>query len=122
MRAKSERNFTYRIHWGPGKANTPNLAEFAKTRIGAGPKNTRRFVLDLVGEKLKNIDAASVHGNVTADKGEIRNIVAQPNPGTGGWRLSFELDTKKAPVVELRAQLMQGDAPLSEIWLYRWTP
>lgn len=122
MRAKSERNFTYRIHWGPGKANTPNLAEFAKTRVGAGPKNTRRFVLDLAGEKLKNIDAASVHGNVTADKGEIRNIVAQPNPGTGGWRLSFELDTKKAPVVELRAQLMQGDAPLSEIWLYRWTP
>jgi glucan biosynthesis protein len=24
--------------------------------------------------------------------------------------------------VELRAQLIRGDAPLSEVWTYRWTP
>ena len=24
--------------------------------------------------------------------------------------------------IELRAQLMQNDEPLSEVWIYRWTP
>ena len=48
--------------------------------------------------------------------------MSQPNPETGGWRLSFNLNPESKPVVELRAQLMQGDEPLSEVWVYRWTP
>ena len=32
-----------------------------------------------------------------ADKAEIQNIVTQPNPATGGWRLSFELAVKERP-------------------------
>jgi len=28
-------------------------------------------------------------------KAEIKNIVTQPNPATGGWRLSFELSVKE---------------------------
>jgi glucans biosynthesis protein len=122
MRAKSENAFTYRLHWGDGKANTPPLAEFAKTRVGAGGNNTRRFVLDLTGDPLKGLDAATVRADVSTNKGEVRNVVAHPNPVTGGWRLSFDLDPKKETVVELRAQLNQGDKPLSEVWVYRWTP
>jgi glucans biosynthesis protein len=48
-------------------------------------------------------------------------VVIQPNPETEGWRLSFRLAPAKETVVELRAQLMQGDEPLSEVWIYRWT-
>jgi len=58
---------------------------------------------------------------VTTNNGELRNIVTQPNPVTGGWRLSFQLDPKKASIAELRAQLLHGDDPISEVWLYRWT-
>jgi glucans biosynthesis protein len=47
--------------------------------------------------------------------------VVQANPETGGWRLSFRLAPGKEPAVELRGQLMDGDAPLSEVWVYRWT-
>jgi len=65
---------------------------------------------------------AGVRGEVTTDKGELRNVVTQPNPVTGGWRLSFELDPKKTPIAELRAQLFKGQEPVSEVWLYRWTP
>lgn len=122
MRAKSEGTFTYRMHWGAGKVGAPPLAAFTQTRIGAGSDKSRRFVLDIAGERLKEIDAASVRGAMATDKGELRNVVTQPNPVTGGWRLSFEFDAKKAPVAELRAQLLKGDEPLSEIWLYRWTP
>lgn len=122
MRAKSEGIFTYRIHWGMGKFGSSPLAEFTSTRIGGGPNNTRRFVLDLAGEALKALDPVSVRSAVSTDKGEVRNIVAQPNPATGGWRLSFEFDSKKAPLAELRAQLLKGEDAISEVWLYRWTP
>ena len=51
----------------------------------------------------------------------ISNVVIQPNPEIDGVRVSFRLAPDKETVVELRAQLMQGDKPLSEVWIYRWT-
>jgi glucans biosynthesis protein len=47
--------------------------------------------------------------------------VTQPNPETGGWRLSFQFSVKGQTSVELRAVLVQNDTPLSEVWIYRWT-
>ena len=34
---------------------------------------------------------------------------------------SIELDTQDNKLVELYARLMNGDRPLTETWLYRWT-
>ena len=82
----------------------------------------RIFVLDLIGDRLKSIDPNKIHGNVTAEKAEIKNIVTQPNPATGGWRLSFELSVKDKAPVEVRASLMQGNDAISEVWIYRWVP
>lgn len=118
LKAKGEYNYTYRLHWGANNPNPEKLAQFVKTRIGAGPDGTRRFVLELTGGALTDNPQATVH----ADKGEVRNLVLQPNPETGGMRISFELDTKKEPLIELRAQVTQADKPASEVWLYRWTP
>lgn len=122
MQARKEHQFAYRLHWGGDKPNKPALAEIAKTRVGAGPGESRLFVLDVTGDALKNADPASVQAAVSADKGEIRNVVLQQIPMTDGWRLSFELATKKEPVIELRAHLAQQERPLSEVWIYRWTP
>src|SRR5262249_53637148 len=97
------------------------LARVVKTRVGAAPDNGRLFVLDLTGDNLKKTKLDAARANVTADKGKIANVVVQPNPAVDGWRVSFRLDARKGPVVELRAQLMQGDEPLSEVWVYRWT-
>ena len=82
----------------------------------------RLFVLDIAGDKLKDLKPETVRGEVSTNFGKIRNVVTQPNPKTGGWRLSFNLDPEKNPVVELRAGLFEGDQPLSETWVYRWTP
>ena len=122
MRAKGEGNFTYRLHWGAGKVASSALAEVTQTRVGAGPDNTRLFVLEFEGPGLKDKKAETMRGSVTTSGGEVRHIVAQPNPVTGGWRLSFQFDAKASAAVELRAQLLNGDEPLSEVWLYRWTP
>ena len=67
------------------------------------------------------VDTARIKGTVTAEKAEITNIVTEPNPETGGWRLSFQCARSKTPI-ELRAVLMQDDSPISEVWTYRWTP
>lgn len=120
LKAKGEYTFTYRLHWGQGE-HIP-LAQFTKTRVGAASGAARLFVLDIAGDKLKDVKPETVRGFVSANFGKITNVVTQINPQGGGWRLSFNLDPEKKPVVELRAQLMQNDDPLSEVWVYRWTP
>jgi glucans biosynthesis protein len=119
--AKGEHTYTYRLHWGPGVPKPTALARFSRTGIGARGGNATIFVLDVTGERLKTVDPKSLRGVVTAEKAKIQNIVTQPNPATGGWRLSFELSKEKAPV-EIRASLMQENEAVSEIWVYRWTP
>jgi glucans biosynthesis protein len=123
LKEKGEYTYTYRLHWGKGETNLP-LAEFVKTRVGAAGDDGRLFVLDVVGDKLKSIKPENVRGIVTTNFGKVSNVVTQINPHTGGWRLSFNLSPEKQPVVELRAQLVQAqdEEPLSEVWVYRWTP
>ena len=91
-------------------------------RSGAGvAPNSRVFVLDCTGEAMKALAAdPAPRLAVSADKGKILNPVAFAAPELGGWRISFELQPE-GDVVELRAQLLNGDAPLTETWLYRWT-
>jgi glucans biosynthesis protein len=122
LQAKGEHTYTYRLHWGPDTPKVSALARFVRTGVGAKGEDTRIFVLDLIGDKLKSIDPNSVRGNVVAEKAEIKNIVTQPNPAIGGWRLSFELSVKEKAPIELRASLMQGNDAISEVWVYRWTP
>jgi periplasmic glucans biosynthesis protein len=121
-RAKGEYTYTYRIHWGAQVPKPLPLAQVVATRIGAGQEDARLIVLDFAGENLKAIAAADIKASVTSDKGKVRNIVAQPNPEIGGTRLSFQLAAGGEKTVELRAQLLREDDPLSEVWLYRWTP
>jgi glucans biosynthesis protein len=123
LEAKAEHSFTYRLHWKADDSHDFPLARFSKTRVGEGPDDSRLFVLDLIGDKLKEATPPeSVRGQVSANKGKIDHVISQPNIETGGWRLSFQLAPEKEKLVELRAQLMRNDEPLSEVWLYRWTP
>ena len=119
--AKSEHNLTYRLHWGPDTAKTDTLARFTRSGLGQPADGQRQFVLELMGERLKRVDPKAVKGMVTADKGAISDVVTEPNPETGGWRLSFRFSVKDQPAVELRATLMENDAAISEVWVNRWT-
>ena len=121
LKQKGEYTYTYRQHWGREEPGTPTFARTLKTRIGAAPDDGRLFVLDFVGANLKPLKPDAARAVITADKGKIDNVVIQGNPELDGWRLSFRLAPAREPAVELRAQLMQGEEPLSEVWLYRWT-
>lgn len=122
LTAKSEYIFTYRLHWGPDAPKPEALARFTRTGIGSRGDDGKLFVLELMGDQLKGVDPKTIKGVVTAEKAEISNIVTQPNPITGGWRLSFQCAVKGQTAIELRAFLAQGEAPVSEVWIYRWTP
>jgi len=119
--AKSEHNFTYRLHWGSDQQKAGALARFTRTGIGSRGDDSKLVVLELSGDKLKGLDPNSIKGQVSAEKSEVVNLVTQPNPETGGWRLSFQFSVKGQTSVELRAVLVQNDTPLSEVWIYRWT-
>lgn len=96
LQAKSENNYTYRLHWGPDAPKPNSLARFTRTGVGARGDDSKLFVLELVGDGLKAVDPNKVRGAVSADKSEIKNVVTQPNPETGGWRLSFQCAVKDA--------------------------
>ncbi len=123
LAAKSRFDAKYRLHWCWSAPIAETLAKVTQTRSGAGyDKNTRLFVIDFAGEKLKTVPAtARITARVTAKPGRILHPVIQPIPGTGHWRLSFELDSGNAKLVEMTARLEGVDAPVSELWLYRWT-
>jgi glucans biosynthesis protein len=121
-RAKGEYTYTYRVHWGVHVPKPLPLARVVATRIGAGQEEARQIVIDFAGENLKAVPPAEIKGTVSADKGTLRHVVAHPNPETGGTRLSFQLAAGSEKAIELRAQLLRGEDPLSEVWVYRWTP
>ncbi len=123
LRAKGEYLLSYRLHWCWAPPGEVKLAQTLQTRCGLSfDQKHRQFILDFVGDSLKGLKQdAPPTLDVGADKGKIVSAVTQPNPDVAGWRVSIELDTEDNKLVELHARLMQGDQPLTETWIYRWT-
>ncbi len=56
----------------------------------------------------------------SAGNAEVVDTTLHPNPATGGWRAQLKIRVKDATrPVELRAALVNGTAPLSEVWSYQ---
>ncbi len=123
LRKGGEYSATYRMHWGWDAPAPSKLARIAATRSGAGgERGSRVFVLDMVGDPVKGLPPdAKVRPDITASAGKLGTVFSVPNPETGGWRVSFELQPDGATVAELRCVLLGEAGPLSETWLYRWT-
>ena len=99
------------------------LAEVAATRGGLSwDQKNRLFVIDFVDGALRTRRAEPLPAiDIGSSKGKVIDPVVEPNPATGGMRLSFQLDTAGEKLVEMHARLMNGETPLTETWLYRWT-
>ena len=123
LKAKSENGFTYRLHWGDRAPIAEEVARIVGTFTGTSfSGKTREFVLDVSGGKLRADSVPRLV--VTADHGVITvpSVVLNTAKPNDTWRASFELDPQGAPVVELRARLVDDSGTLSETWLYRWSP
>jgi glucans biosynthesis protein len=110
-------NFAYKLHWSASAPVQGLPAPFTNTMVGPGENGARLFELDIAPLKSSTVPRL----DVTNDKGQLRNLIASPNPATGGWRISFEMVPGRETTVELHGRLMDGNRPLTETWLYRWT-
>jgi glucans biosynthesis protein len=124
--AGAEFSFAYRLFWGQEPPLPPGGVHVAATRSGratlGGPSPIRLFVVDYgVSTDAPDASAPDPEPMVSATAGKVDHVVIQRNPGTGGWRLTFQLDPEDAELIELRAELQFPDRRPAETWVYRWT-
>jgi glucans biosynthesis protein len=123
LKAKSEYMLNYRLHWCWSAPLTSPLAQVEATRCGlAWDQKHRQFVIDFANGVVKRRGPDVLPAiDVGCSTGKIENPTVERNPATGGWRLSFQLDQGGEKLIEMHARLMDGETPLTETWLYRWT-
>ena len=131
-RAGEELLFGYRLYWGSKMPAASPLAQVAATRTGiggiVGQKKkyfSWRFVVDFAGGNLAQLgDKAKVEPVIDVSRGEIELVSARPLESISGYRAMFDLkpnDDSMTPV-DLRLFLRAGGKPLTETWIYQWTP
>jgi glucans biosynthesis protein len=124
--------YGYRLYWCRSNPVTQQLAMTGATRTGIGgvlgQKRTHfswRFVVDFFGGSLPLLtDTAQVIPVIRASRGRIEIASARPLRPLNGWRAMFDLaptDPSTEPI-DLRLYLSFDGQPLTETWLYQYTP
>ena len=123
LAAGSEVSLAYRQFWCWSPPERPPLASVAVTRVGRGSSGRRRrFFIDFVGDILGNGPLQDFKPVLTTSPGSIHGLRVVPYPDRRTMRLSFELDPGNDNACEMRLLLEAAGKPISETWLYRWTP
>jgi glucans biosynthesis protein len=110
----------------------PDRAQVVATRTGIGGVVGQkrkyfswRFTVDFVGGELAALPPkAKVEPMITASRGEIEITSARPQKEIQGYRAMFDLkptDSSTEPI-DLRLFLQLDGQPLTETWIYQWTP
>lgn len=132
LEANQEYLLAYRLHWGANVTNEPGeLARVQATRTGlggvVGQKRTYfswRFAVDFAGGPLALLAKdARVVPVISASRGRVEITSARPLASIQGYRAMFDLvpDDSEEPI-ELRMYLSLDDEPLTETWLYQYSP
>lgn len=123
--------FDYRMHWLDDHPYPPDeLARVAATRLGRGgePGNPRppglvKFVVEFEGRSLLALPWGTIPRPViTASRGAISYVFAEPIPNTNRWRAQWDLEAEGNEPVELRLYLDLAGRPLTETWLFQYRP
>jgi glucans biosynthesis protein len=130
--AGQEHLYSYRLHWGREMPLVPAQARVVATRTGVGgvvgqkrSAYSKRFVVDFAGGDLQLMGPdAQVLPVISASSGEIAVSSARRLAEVQGYRVMFDLKPTLATVapIDLRVYLAVDGQPLSETWLYQWTP
>lgn len=122
IRAETEHNMRYGLQWGADPA--PNPAELLRvtgTAMGGRPEGGLVMVIDFENGSALPDDLETVEVTLRSNTGTTTAGILQRNPETNGPRLAFTFMPEGTEAAEFRVQLRIGEAPLSEVWLYRWT-
>jgi glucans biosynthesis protein len=119
----SEATFAYRQFWCWYPPERPALATATLSRHGRGPTaRQRRFIVEFTGETIASRNADEIKPNLTATPGSISSVRTFVSTERKSCRVLFDLDTGGESFSELRLVIEAAGAPISETWLYRWTP
>ena len=122
LSAGSSHKMTYTLDWGGAPApRNDDLIRVGNTAMGARPEGGIVAVIDFENGPSVPDDLSQLTIVLRGSAGSHSSGLVQRNPETGGPRLAFTFQPEDADLIEFRAQLRLDGAPLSEVWLYRWT-
>lgn len=124
--------YSYTLAFGANAPKPPTLAHVVDTFTGLGgvigQKRTyysKRFVIDFKGGDLPMIGQNTpIQPVITASAGRIEITSVRPQHAIHGYRVMFDIvppDESQTPI-NLRCFLEADGRPLSETWIYQWTP
>ena len=113
---------SYSLDWGADPApRTEMPLRVLNTAIGDRPEGGTIVAIDFEQSDAVPDDLGRIDIVLRGSAGETTEGLLQRNPETGGPRLAFTFQPEGSELIEFRAQLRLDGAPLSEVWLYRWT-
>lgn len=120
----AEATFAYRQFWCWEPPTRPPMAIATQARSGRAPGGKlRRFVVVFSGDVLGDPQrTANLTAALTTSPGSATNIRTFLNPLAKTCRVVFDVDPAGENFCELRLVLKSDEQPISETWLYRWTP
>ncbi|MFD2175791.1 glucan biosynthesis protein [Rhodobacter lacus] len=122
----------YRLHWQnlcPVPAE--NIAQTVETRIGRGgqpglprPENVYNFAVEFDRPAVMRQIPYGVFPKVvvSTSAGTISRTFAEPMPNGNIWRANFDLALLPGEIADLRMYLELAGRPLTETWLYQFSP
>ncbi|MEX0604054.1 MAG: glucan biosynthesis protein [Marinobacter sp.] len=132
LKPGEEHLISYRLTWGDTMPAEPHeLATTQATRTGlggvVGQERTYfswRFAIDFSGGVLGMLGPeAEIEPVITVSRGKVEITSARPLHAIDGYRAMFDLvpGESEAPI-DIRMYLKLGDQPLTETWVYQYTP
>lgn len=122
LQAGGEYRFSYDMEWSAEPPRPRDVAPVLNTAIGGNWDRSRTLVsIDFADHPALSDSPDAYTQVIRTNRGEVTEGVLERNPRTGGLRLTFALEPGDHPSMELRAQVVLGEEPVSEVWLYRWS-
>jgi glucans biosynthesis protein len=124
--------YSYRLYWGTQMPFSSPLGVTIATRTGIGGTVGQKrqyyswhFAVDFAGGELGALPKdAEVEAVVTASHGDTEHVTAHYVAEFNGYRALFDVrppDDSVQPI-DLRLYLRIHGRPLTETWIYQWTP
>jgi periplasmic glucans biosynthesis protein len=124
--------YGYRLYWCRENPFPSKLATVQATRTGIGGLVAQphtyfswRFEVDFYGKDLASLShEAPLTPIIAASRGQIELASARPLSSISGWRALFDLKLNDGSVepVNIRLFLALAGRPVTETWIYQYTP
>jgi glucans biosynthesis protein len=124
--------FSYRLYWGTHMPFGSPLGQTLATRTGIGGTVGQKrqyyswhFAVDFTGGELGALPKdAPVEAVITASHGQIEHVTAHYIGEIHGYRALFDVRPAEDSIdpIDLRLYLRINGRPLTETWIYLWSP